>query len=472
MEEGKDFLKPLDNSCSSETDTSLTMLTAAVTTDVAADINLGSLGDMSDTLNTSEDHTVSEDNTDQQIKVDSVLSTTPTTLFQENLVLVETSKGLVLTNLDSSNFSNNFVTSGPDSRGHTVISSSLPTTIPVFSTLVGAGDDNQVTMYGTVGEGNVLIPANIFQDADSTSELQTSISVADSNTEGDAQPKKRKGLGGWPKGKKRKPTPDVTVPRKPMTGYVIFASQRRQEIKVTNPELAFPEVTKQMGQEWSHMREDDKQRYLKLAQEDKQRYINEMQDFQKSVQFQTYLKNKRRNNDLDSCLTDDGKGLIDLEEEEDLDELYCKVCNQYFISAHNKKEHMFGRQHLQNITNEIIQAEQLILASDSIDPTLSITEKSTESENSRKDSSLDINEFIQDFMSKNKDRDKEIRLLRKSHKTSLEDNFEMSKQVKELEEYESKLDQDLGSLKAYGASLAAQVDALKMVPTLFGVINF
>jgi hypothetical protein len=41
-----------------------------------------------------------------------------------------------------------------------------------------------------------------------------------------------------------------------------------------------------------------------------------------------------------------------------------------------------------------------------------------------------------------------------------------------FQEYESKLDQDLGSLKAYGASLAAQVDALKMVPTLFGVINF
>jgi hypothetical protein len=66
---------------------------------------------------------------------------------------------------------------------------SLTATIPVFSTFVGAGDDSQVTMYGTVGEGNVLIPANIFQDADSTSELQPSISVADSNTAEDSQPK-------------------------------------------------------------------------------------------------------------------------------------------------------------------------------------------------------------------------------------------------------------------------------------------
>ena len=46
-----------------------------------------------------------------------------------------------------------------------------------------------------------------------------------------------------------------------------------------------------------------------------------------------------------------------------MNELYCRVCDQYFSSLHNKKEHMFGRQHLQNITGEIqkdmqLQAEQ------------------------------------------------------------------------------------------------------------------
>ena len=70
MEEGKDFLKPLDNSCNSETDTSLTLLTAAVATDVGTDINLGSLSDMADTLNATDVHTVTEDSADQQIKVD------------------------------------------------------------------------------------------------------------------------------------------------------------------------------------------------------------------------------------------------------------------------------------------------------------------------------------------------------------------------------------------------------------------
>ena len=33
------------------------------------------------------------------------------------------------------------------------------------------------------------------------------------------------------------------------------------------------------------------------------------------------------------------------------DELQCKICNQFFISVHNKKEHMFGRQHITAITS-------------------------------------------------------------------------------------------------------------------------
>lgn len=41
-----------------------------------------------------------------------------------------------------------------------------------------------------------------------------------------------------------------------------------------------------------------------------------------------------------------------------------------------------------------------------------------------------------------------------------------------FQDLETKLDQDVGNAKAYGASLTAQIDGLKMVPTLFGVINF
>jgi len=40
---------------------------------------------------------------------------------------------------------------------------------------------------------------------------------------------------------------------------VLYAIERRQEIKETNPEIPFAEVTKILGQEWSTMQADKKQ---------------------------------------------------------------------------------------------------------------------------------------------------------------------------------------------------------------------
>lgn len=39
--------------------------------------------------------------------------------------------------------------------------------------------------------------------------------------------------------------------------------------------------------------------------------------------------------------------------------MYCRVCNQFFSSLHNKKEHLFGKQHLSQLTGEFErEAEQ------------------------------------------------------------------------------------------------------------------
>ena len=46
-------------------------------------------------------------------------------------------------------------------------------------------------------------------------------------------------------------------------------------------------------------------------------------------------------------------------QEDDGNELYCSVCNQFFSSMHNKKEHLFGKQHLSQLTGEFErEAEQ------------------------------------------------------------------------------------------------------------------
>ena len=44
-----------------------------------------------------------------------------------------------------------------------------------------------------------------------------------------------------------------------MYRYMLYAMDRRKEIKESHPEIAFPEVTKILGQEWSTMVQDVKQ---------------------------------------------------------------------------------------------------------------------------------------------------------------------------------------------------------------------
>ncbi|WAR22357.1 HM20A-like protein [Mya arenaria] len=267
-------------------------------------------------------------------------------------------------------------------------------------------------------------------------------------------------------------------------GYVIFAVKRRQEMKTERPDLTFPEITKHMGQEWSNFTEEEKDKYMRLAEEDKQRYITEMKEFQESDQYQQFVRNKRQAGGMLNGLSQNDKPLIDIDDNIG-EELYCRLCNQFFISAHNKREHMFGRQHLQNITNEIrkdiqeqedTQKQQLLMAADDLDPyTLpeqTVVTLETDDLHSDNSASLDIDDFIHKFWEKNAYREKEVHTLKKANRSFADDNLLMTKQIKELEELETKLTHDLGSLKAYGSSLSAQVDSLKMVPTLFGVINF
>ena len=42
----------------------------------------------------------------------------------------------------------------------------------------------------------------------------------------------------------------------------------------------------------------------------------------------------------------------------DEDDLYCKPCNQYFNNLHNKREHIFGRKHLQTISGKFSENEE------------------------------------------------------------------------------------------------------------------
>ncbi|XP_066278278.1 high mobility group protein 20A-like isoform X2 [Branchiostoma lanceolatum] len=291
------------------------------------------------------------------------------------------------------------------------------------------------------------------------------------------EPKKRK--GGWPKGKKRKKeTRDSNAPKAPVTGYVLYLTEQREKLKVEHPELPFTEMTRLLGSRWSALSQEDKQKYLDAAEVDKRRYIEELKAYQQSEAYQSWLK--RQAAKKLKCLVDvetiDGEvDSIVLDLEDDPSDLYCKTCNQYFSSLHNKKEHMYGKQHLQMLTGEFEREAELTkqeedrLLSTSVDEPECLDRTAFleryKGPNSTENMKMDIIEA-------NTLREMEIGELRRSLEISRERHLQLQKQAQVYKLRLQKVESEVENMKAYGASLATQLDGLRMVPTLFGVINF
>ncbi|XP_072261169.1 SWI/SNF-related matrix-associated actin-dependent regulator of chromatin subfamily E member 1-related isoform X2 [Pyxicephalus adspersus] len=89
---------------------------------------------------------------------------------------------------------------------------------------------------------------------------------------------------GWPKGKKRKKVLP-NGPKAPVTGYVRFLNERREQIRSQHPDLPFPEITKMLGAEWSTLPGQEKKRYLDDAERDKQQYIKDLREYQQSEAY-------------------------------------------------------------------------------------------------------------------------------------------------------------------------------------------
>uniref|UniRef100_A0A2D4PFJ7 High mobility group protein 20A n=1 Tax=Micrurus surinamensis TaxID=129470 RepID=A0A2D4PFJ7_MICSU len=97
--------------------------------------------------------------------------------------------------------------------------------------------------------------------------------------------------GGWSKGRKRKkPLRDSNAPKSPLTGYVRFMNERREQLRAKKPEVPFPEITRMLGNEWSKLPPEEKRRYLDEADRDKERYMKELEQYQKTEAYKVFSR--------------------------------------------------------------------------------------------------------------------------------------------------------------------------------------
>lgn len=104
--------------------------------------------------------------------------------------------------------------------------------------------------------------------------------------------KQKKGRGGWPKGRKRKPELLNLPPKAPATGYNLYLNEQRKSFKDSS--LAFHEITKIIGNKWSSLTLAEKKPYLEKAEEDKKRYREELRQYRQSDAYRAYLTKKRK----------------------------------------------------------------------------------------------------------------------------------------------------------------------------------
>ncbi|XP_057403341.1 high mobility group protein 20A-like isoform X2 [Balaenoptera acutorostrata] len=306
----------------------------------------------------------------------------------------------------------------------------------------------------------------------------------DPKEQGSEEPKKRK--GGWPKGKKRKPPREPPVPRAPRTGYVIFLNEQRSPLRARHPDLPFTEITKMLAAQWAQLPQEKKQRYVYEAVEDKQRYIRELQAYQSSKAYRAFLRRRAAHKVQALCGTgtlgcefeSEGLDFSEIDGDEN-DDLYCRTCRQFFSSLHNKREHLLGKQHLQNLTGEFEKDSAECLKH--LEPLegevgQNLNKGDSEEEAECPDplplrglipetsfASLDLC-FLQEFIFKLlKIKEFELRELRKTLERAQVEQEALQRQLLEFQNQQQRLEVELAGLKTYGVVLEKEFENLNMV---------
>jgi hypothetical protein len=76
---------------------------------------------------------------------------------------------------------------------------------------------------------------------------------------------------------------DPNAPKKPVTAFIFFNKHKIDDYKKKNPDkkINVALISKQSGQEWKNLKDDEKDKFLKMSIKDKKRYEKEISLYNK-----------------------------------------------------------------------------------------------------------------------------------------------------------------------------------------------
>lgn len=74
---------------------------------------------------------------------------------------------------------------------------------------------------------------------------------------------------------------DPNAPKRPLTAYMYYATDMREQVKQENPNATFGDVGKIIGDKWRQLGAEEKKVYEEKAVADKKRYEDEKAAYKK-----------------------------------------------------------------------------------------------------------------------------------------------------------------------------------------------
>jgi hypothetical protein len=83
-------------------------------------------------------------------------------------------------------------------------------------------------------------------------------------------------LGDKMKIKKRK---DPNLPKKPLSSFLFFCNEHRNNVRIKNPDMKMGDVMKKLGEMWGKASKKEKEKFTKLGEKAKEAYSEQMEQF-------------------------------------------------------------------------------------------------------------------------------------------------------------------------------------------------
>ena len=220
-------------------------------------------------------------------------------------------------------------------------------------------------------------------------------------------------LSASPSSAQKRRKKDPLAPKAPLNGYLVYFNEERADMRQKNPTMSFGELTKIIALKWKDLAAEEKQKYINEAELDKERYVREMADYKKSDSYKQYLKE-----------TSNAK------------------------MARNEEANQFANIKKENLDNNYSPNQQGGININSLQHEVNVA-------------GFDIPIFTEEFIEHSKNREHEMRQIRKEINELEQQNNVLHKHIDNMKQSTAKVESDIDKYSVVNDKISKNLDIFR-----------